>query len=169
MLLEHRVITQESPKVPRRLKYAGIAGFVVPLLVGTLTFAHLLPGSIGEGVLWLVVAAGAGLYIVGWRLPLKYLLTDTHLRVARGLFNARWVPLDQIDLICQTSRDDELTYSGFTALVDDREPVIINPDQVPEFRVVFTPSEEFLQTLLWATNRTGFDPLPEVDADQAPQ
>lgn len=160
MLLEHRVITQESPSVPRQLVYGAVAGFALPILLGILTFAHLLPGSMGEGVLWLTAAAGVGLYVVGWRLPLKYLLTDTHLRVARGLFNGRWVPLDQIDLICQTSRNDELIYSGFTALAGDGEPVIINPHQSPEFRIAFTPGDEFLRTLFWATNRSGFDPLP---------
>ena len=160
MLLEHRVITRETRKAPTRVVWGSVAASAASLLMGTLTFAHLVPGNIGEGILWMIVGAGAYLYFLGWQYPLRYSLTDIHLRVARGFLNYRWVPLDRIDLICRISRDDELTYSGLTALADEGEPVIINPHRPPELRVAFTPSLEFLRTLFWATNRSGFDPLP---------
>jgi len=162
MLLEHHVITQERRKAPARVVWGSLAAFGIPLVMGILTFARLLPGSVGEGGLWLVVATGAGLYFLGWQVPLQYLLTDTHLRVSRGLLNGRWVPLDQINLICRASREDEGTYAGFTALSDDGEPVIINPDLPPELRIAFTPSSKFLKTLFWATNRRDFDPWPQT-------
>ncbi len=165
MLLEHRIIIEERPSSPRRLVWGAIAAFGIPLLMGILPCARRRPGRVGEAGVWAMVATGGGLYFLGWRLPLRYLLTDTHLRVSRGLLNGRWVPLDQINLICRASREDEGTYAGFTALSDDGEPVIINPDLPPELRIAFTPSSKFLKTLFWATNRRDFDPWPQPSED----
>ncbi len=160
MLMEHRVITQETPPAPHQVVRMAIAAIAVPLLLSILTGVGVVPGSVGEVVLWMVITAGAGLYFFGWRIPLRYLLTDTHIQVRQGLFNSRWIPLDQIDLICQAPDDDEWLYSGFAALGDEGMAVIINPHQSPQFRVVFTPSDEFVKTLLWATSRSGLDPWP---------
>lgn len=132
----------------------------VPLLVGILVLATVLPGAVGQVVLWLLVAVGMALYFVGWRLPLQYLLTNTHLCIRRGLISQRWVPLDQIQVISRVSRDDEIVYAGFCALGDQEQPVIINPHRPPQFRVAFTPSEQFLDSLFWATGREEFDQWP---------
>ena len=169
MLMEHRVITQETPPAPHQVVRMAIAVIAVPLLLSILTGVGVVPGSVGEVVLWLVITACVGLYFFGWRIPLRYLLTDTHIQVRQGPFNSRWIPLDQIDLICQAPDDDEWLYSGFAALGDEEMAVIINPQEPPQFRVVFTPSDEFVETLLWATNRTALDPWPYPQARQEEQ
>ena len=169
MLTEHCVITQETVRAPRRVVRGAVAAVALPLLIAILTWVGLVPGSTGETVLWLVIAGGAGVYFWGWRIPLRYLVTDTHVQVRQGLLNTRWVPLDQIDLICRAPDDDDWLYSGFAALGDEEMAVIINPQEPPQFRVVFTPSDEFVETLLWATNRTALDPWPYPQARQEEQ
>ena len=83
--------------------------------------------------------------------------------IRSGYLNQRRVPVDQIQTICQTSRDGELVYSGFHVVAGPGQPVIINPHRLPQFRVAFTPSRQFIDSLFWATNRKGFDPLPGQD------
>ncbi len=159
MLLEHYVVAREGPPNTAMVRIMAIA-VAVPLALGVLVLAGVLPGGIGQGTLWLALAAMVAVYFVGWRVPVRYVLTDTHLRVMSGLVNVRWVPFDQIQVICRTSRDDELIYSGFHALAGPAEPVIINPHRPRQFRVAFTPSEQFIKSLFWATSRTAFDPMP---------
>jgi len=159
MLLEHYIIAQEN--APTRLLWrVMIVAVAVPLAGGLLVLSNLLPGTMGQGTLWLVVAAAAAFYFLGWRLPVQYVLTDTHLLVRRGFVKRIGVPLDQIQLICEASRDDELVYSGFTALGEAGQPIIINPHRPPRFRVALTPTEGLVEELFWLIGRTEFDPMP---------
>ncbi len=136
-----------------------IAGSV-PLVVGIVVVAGVVPGTIGQGTLSLLLAGAVVFYFLGWRMPIRYVLTDTHLLITSGLLNRRWVPVDQIHMICQTSRDDELIYSGFRALGGQGRPVMINPHLPPQFRVTFTPSDDFIESLFWVASRQEFDPCP---------
>ncbi len=159
MLLEYYIIAQENAPTPVLLRIM-IAVVAVPLAGGLLVLSNLLPGTMGQGILWLVVAAAAALYFLGWRLPVQYVLTDTHLLVKRGFAKRIGVPLDQIQVICEALRGDELVYSGFTALGEKGQPIIINPHRPPRFRVALTPTEGLVEELFWLIRRTEFDPMP---------
>lgn len=162
MVLEQYIIAQE--RVPNRtLVRVTVVAVAVPVLLGVLILVGVVPVTAGPGVLCLVVAAAVAFYFLGWSIPVQHVLTDTHLLVRGGFLNQRRIPVDQIQTICQASRDDELVYSGFHVLGEQGQPVIINPHRPPQFRVAFTPSRQFIDSLFWATSRKGFDLLAPQD------
>ena len=169
MVLEQYIIAQET--VPHRT-LLGVAVVAVTglVLLGILILVGVLPVTPGSGVLCLVAAGAVVFYFLGWSMPAQYVLTDTHLLVRSGYLRQRRVPVDQIRIVCQTSCEDELVYSGFHVLGEHSQAVIVNPHQSPQFRVAFTPSRQFLDRLFWATSRKDFDPLPDQDdAESAEQ
>ena len=166
MLMDQYIIAHET--VPNRtLLRAMVVAVMVPMVIGVSILAGMLPGSVGPGVVWLLVSAAVACYFLGWSIPVQYVLTDTHLLIRRGYLNQRRVPVDQIQTICRTSRDGELVYSGFHVVAGSGQPVIINPHRPPQFRVAFAPSAQFIDRLFWATNRKVFDPLPGQDVAES--
>ena len=166
MLLEHYVVAQESVSDHSAIMILTIAGSV-PFVVSLVVLLGVVPGTVGQGTLLLLLAGAVGCYFVGWRIPIRYVLTDTHLLLTSGLLHRCWVPIDQIHIICQTSRDDELIYSGFRALGDRGQPVMINPHLPPQFRVTFTPSGDFIKSLFWVVGRQEFDLWPDHESAES--
>ena len=163
MFLVHTVAAHERPAADRRrllpLVIVGAAGFACALLIAL----HALPGGVHSAAAAALAGLLALLAIPAWLWPLDHLLTDTHLRVSRGRLAARWVPLDQIRTVAQLPEDSEYLNHGFAALGASRPIVIVNPELGDTHWVVFTPSQEFLRTLLWQIGRSAasLDPLPE--------
>jgi hypothetical protein len=163
MFLVHSVVAQEKAELDvRGLLPAGLAG-VAGLLLALVMAVHLVPGGLHH----IGVAALFGLALLSYiplRLwPLEYTLTDTHLRVKRGSASVRWVPVDQIRTVAELAEDSEYLDYGFRALGKPRPIVIVNPELGDTHWVIFTPSQEFVKTLLWQIGRSSsaLDPLPE--------
>lgn len=162
MFLLHNITARERPPGAWRPLASLLVGAPVTVVVGVVVLVVGGAASAAAGVLLVGAGLVGAVVLLGWRWPMEYLLTDSHLRLKMGLGGTRWVPMDQVQTVSRLEEGSEYLEHGFVALGAARPLIIVNPELGDARWVIFTPSAEFLGALLWQLGRAAdqLDPLP---------